>query len=152
MCSHRAQDIEHLFCQAIEFSLPDARQAFLDEACHGEPELKKKVLRLVDAHFKAGHFLDIHDPIEQHARSLSLNDVGLSYICELFCEILLQRPELDEAKRQLEQAFDVLSRSSLAPQERWLAVLRELIGICEAADITPPGSMQASRQCREGCV
>jgi hypothetical protein len=152
MCSHHAQSIEHLFCQAIEFKLPDARLAFLDEACHGEPELKMKVLRLVDAHFKAGHFLGIHDPIGRREWPLSLDDAGLSYVCELFSEILLRRPELDEAKRQLERAFHVLSHSSLAPQERWLALLRELIGICEAADITPPGSMQSSRQCREGCV
>jgi hypothetical protein len=152
MCSRRAQSIEHLFCQAIEFASPEDRLTFLDEACHGEPELRKKVLRLVDAHFKAGHFLDIHDPIERREWRMSLDDVGLSYICELFREILLQRPELHEAKRQLERALGVLSQSPLAPHERWLQLLRELIGICEAADITPPGSTGASPQWRQGCV
>ena len=152
MGSRRAQSIEHLFCQAIEFASPEARLAFLDEACHGDPELRKKVLRLLDAHFKAGHFLDNHDPIERREWPMSLDDIDLWYVCALFSKILLQRPELDEAKRQLERALNVLSQSSLAPHERWLELLRELIGICGAPDITPPGSTRASRECREGRV
>jgi hypothetical protein len=151
MCS-RAPSIERLFCEAIEFASPEERQAFLDEACRGNPELRKQVLRLVDAHFKASHFLDIHDPIEHRDWPRALDQPGLAYVYELFGEILLQRPELDEAKRQLEDAFNVLNDSSMAPNQRWLELLRGLIAICEQADHSAIVASRASSRCREGCL
>jgi hypothetical protein len=152
MCSRRAPSIERLFCEAIEIATPEKRQAFLDEACRGNPEIRKRVLRLVDAHFKASHFLDIRDPIEHRDWPRAFDQPGLSYVRELFSEILLQRPELDEAKRQLEDAFHVLNDSSMARNERWLELLRELIAICEQADHPPTAASHDSSRCREGCL
>jgi hypothetical protein len=149
MCS-RAPSIERLFCEAIEIASPENRQAFVNEACRGNPVLRKRVLRLVDAHFKASHFLDIQGPFEHCDWPRALDQPGLAYVCELFGEILLQRPELDEAKRQLEHAFDVLNDSSMAPNQ-WLELLRGLIAICEQADHSQPAASRAASRCRHSC-
>ena len=137
MAANHTHRVECLFCRAIEIPSPKVRQAFLDEACAGAPSLKSRILRLVDAHFKAGHFLDIQDPIERRAWPESLDDPALEYVCELFSEILHRRPDLNQAKRQLEIATRKLDNSSLEPHEQWVRVLRKLIAICEQDEVEP---------------
>jgi serine/threonine protein kinase len=46
-----------IFCEALDIESPERRQAFLDQACQGDAELRRKVQRLLDAHLKAGNFL-----------------------------------------------------------------------------------------------
>lgn len=46
--------IESIFSGALEKATPEEREAFLDEACRQDPELKARVQRLLAAHDKAG--------------------------------------------------------------------------------------------------
>jgi formylglycine-generating enzyme required for sulfatase activity/serine/threonine protein kinase len=48
-----------LFESALEIADTQARQAFLDDACHGDGELRAKVDALLKSHAAAGSFLDI---------------------------------------------------------------------------------------------
>ena len=48
-----------LFESALEIADPQARQAFLDEACQGDGDLRAKVDALLKSHAAAGSFLDI---------------------------------------------------------------------------------------------
>ena len=48
-----------LFESALEFADPQARQAFLDQACQGDGDLRAKVDALLNSHAAAGSFLDI---------------------------------------------------------------------------------------------
>lgn len=48
---------EDLFAQCLELPA-DAREAFLDSVCQGNPELRENVLSLVDSHEAHGGFLD----------------------------------------------------------------------------------------------
>jgi serine/threonine protein kinase/Tfp pilus assembly protein PilF len=49
--------IEAVFSEALEFSSAEARAAYLDGACAGDPELRRQVESLIDAHDRAGRFL-----------------------------------------------------------------------------------------------
>src|SRR5438270_13382459 len=49
---------ETLFAQAIEIEAPEARAAFLDQACGNDPERRREVEKLVIDHFRAGEFLE----------------------------------------------------------------------------------------------
>src|SRR3954451_1112381 len=49
---------ETLFAQAIEIESPEARAAFLDQACGSDPECRREVEKLVSDHFRAGEFLE----------------------------------------------------------------------------------------------
>jgi serine/threonine protein kinase len=49
--------IEAVFSQAMEIPEPEARAAYLDRACAGDPELRRQVLSLIEAHNHAGGFL-----------------------------------------------------------------------------------------------
>jgi serine/threonine-protein kinase len=40
---------------------PEERGAFLDEACAGNPRLRSEVTSLLDAHDRAGHFMEAPD-------------------------------------------------------------------------------------------
>src|SRR5438270_1214181 len=49
---------ETIFAQAIEIESPEARAAFLDQACGSDPERRREVEKLVVDHFRAGEFLE----------------------------------------------------------------------------------------------
>jgi WD40 repeat protein/serine/threonine protein kinase len=51
-------DIDSIFCTAIELASPEARAAFLEQTCAGDAELKRRVEKLLKAHFGAGSFLE----------------------------------------------------------------------------------------------
>ena len=47
-----------IFCGAIEIASGAERAAFMARACGADDELRRRVERLVDAHFQAGSFLE----------------------------------------------------------------------------------------------
>src|SRR5438132_1489428 len=49
---------ETIFAQAIEIESPEARAAFLEQACGNDPERRREVEKLVVDHFRAGEFLE----------------------------------------------------------------------------------------------
>jgi tRNA A-37 threonylcarbamoyl transferase component Bud32/tetratricopeptide (TPR) repeat protein len=53
----RLQAVEAIFHAALDVE-PDRRQAFLDERCAGDAALRSEVEALVDAHGRAGGFID----------------------------------------------------------------------------------------------
>jgi hypothetical protein len=53
------QSVEKLFGDALEME-PEARRAFLDAACHDEPELKHLIEQLLMEDERAGSFLKSH--------------------------------------------------------------------------------------------
>ena len=50
--------IRDVFSQALEIELADDRKAFLEEACQGNEELRRKVEKLLVAHGAAGKFMN----------------------------------------------------------------------------------------------
>jgi serine/threonine protein kinase len=58
--------LDAIFCGAIELRSPDARAAYLAEACGKNDELQRQMESLVAAHFLAGNFLS---PPQVHADS-----------------------------------------------------------------------------------
>ena len=50
--------LDAIFCEAIEIRAPEARSAYITEACAGDDTLRRQVESLVEAHFRAGSFLD----------------------------------------------------------------------------------------------
>ncbi|MHC4370083.1 MAG: protein kinase domain-containing protein, partial [Planctomycetota bacterium] len=51
------EEIESIFCDALEKKAPEARVAFLDEACGDNADLRKKIEALLKLHDNAGSFL-----------------------------------------------------------------------------------------------
>jgi serine/threonine-protein kinase len=49
--------IEEIFSAALEIPSAEARAAYLDRACAADPELRRQVESLIDAHDRAGRFL-----------------------------------------------------------------------------------------------
>lgn len=54
--------VEAVFFAALEKASPEARDAYLAEACKDDPNLRRCVERLLAAHPKAGRFLDATSP------------------------------------------------------------------------------------------
>ena len=50
--------VDAVFCAAVEIASADDRAAYIARACGGDGELRARVEKLVDAHFRAGSFLD----------------------------------------------------------------------------------------------
>src|SRR5262245_61957332 len=50
---------ESIFGEAIDIASPEERRTYLDEACHGNAELRQLVDKLVEHHFRAGSFLNM---------------------------------------------------------------------------------------------
>ena len=50
--------VDSVFCAAIELKSPEEREAYLDQACGSDVELRRQVERLLRAHYGAGSFLD----------------------------------------------------------------------------------------------
>jgi tetratricopeptide (TPR) repeat protein len=48
---------DDIFCAAIELASPAERAAYLDQVCGDDVETRRRVERLLDAHFQAGSFL-----------------------------------------------------------------------------------------------
>ena len=53
-----ASRVENVFLAALEKGSPEERAAYLDSACQGEPELRRHIERLLDAHPMARGFLE----------------------------------------------------------------------------------------------
>jgi serine/threonine protein kinase/Tfp pilus assembly protein PilF len=58
--------LDTVFCAAIEIATSEERAAYLDRACGADVQFQAQVRKLVDAHFRAGDFLDrpaegVHD-------------------------------------------------------------------------------------------
>jgi hypothetical protein len=51
-----------IFLNALDMEPPAARAAYLDEACAGRPELRRRIERLLRAHQMGGAFLDVPAP------------------------------------------------------------------------------------------
>lgn len=62
---------ETLFVAALEIADPAKRQAYLDQACAGHPELRQRIESLLNAHDKAGEFLETPPPIPSSFSSQS---------------------------------------------------------------------------------
>jgi eukaryotic-like serine/threonine-protein kinase len=51
-------ETDNIFCDALELASPAERSAYLDMACADDPELRRRVERLLEAHSEANSFLD----------------------------------------------------------------------------------------------
>ena len=56
--THDDPSFDTIFCGAIEIASGEERAAFVARACGADEELRRRVERLVDAHFQAGSFLE----------------------------------------------------------------------------------------------
>jgi eukaryotic-like serine/threonine-protein kinase len=56
--SPQAPSFDTIFCAAIEIESPSERTALIGQLCGGDAELKKRIEKLVAAHFQAGRFLE----------------------------------------------------------------------------------------------
>src|SRR5262245_36533969 len=56
--NNEAPDIDSIFGEALECESTEARAAYLDQACAGDAELRRRVEKLLDAHARAGNFLE----------------------------------------------------------------------------------------------
>ena len=54
--------VEDIFLAALEKGTPEERVAFLDAACKDDPDLRRRVERLLEAHPKARSFLESPGP------------------------------------------------------------------------------------------
>jgi serine/threonine protein kinase/WD40 repeat protein len=51
-------DVESIFCAAIDLATPEECRVYLQSACGGNEELRQRVEKLLQAHFRAGNFLE----------------------------------------------------------------------------------------------
>ena len=56
--SHPSPSIDEIFFAAMERESPEARAAYLDDVCGSDPDLRRRVERLLDAQPNVGSFLD----------------------------------------------------------------------------------------------
>ena len=57
-----AHSIESILAAAVEMGSEAERQQFVDQACAGDAELKRRVDELIENHFRAGRFLESPAP------------------------------------------------------------------------------------------
>ena len=50
--------IESILAAAVEIGSEDERRAYIEQACAGDEELKRRVERMIKDHFRAGSFLE----------------------------------------------------------------------------------------------
>ena len=55
--AHDDTSLDSIFCGAIEIASSEERAAFIAQACGSDDELRRRALRLIDAHFQAGYVL-----------------------------------------------------------------------------------------------
>src|SRR4030095_15604472 len=86
MTPERYQQIDGLLEQALEVE-PERREAFLDQACGDDEELRRKIAILLSSSRQAGGFLDkraldvaageiAQEQIQSHGRSLVGHELG----------------------------------------------------------------------------
>lgn len=56
--SQETSTVDSIFSAAVEIESTDERAAYVKRACGDDPELKGRVQKLLDAHFRAGSFLE----------------------------------------------------------------------------------------------
>src|SRR5262245_62992813 len=54
---------DDIFCDALELASPAERAAYLDRACGGDADLRRRVERLLEAHAEAEGFLAAGPPV-----------------------------------------------------------------------------------------
>src|SRR5689334_11211444 len=74
MKPERWQQLDELFHAALERQ-PGERSAFLDEACAGDESLRTKLESLLDAHEKAGSFIE-SPALDVEARGIAAGQGG----------------------------------------------------------------------------
>src|SRR5438093_328087 len=57
-----ALGIDGIFGAALDIASPDERAAYLDATCRDDADLRRRVQKLLDAHFGAGSFLEVPAP------------------------------------------------------------------------------------------
>ena len=50
--------LDTIFCAAVEIGAPGQRAAYIAQACGDDDDLRARVEKLVDAHLRAGSFLE----------------------------------------------------------------------------------------------
>jgi serine/threonine protein kinase len=60
--AHDDTSFDAVFCGAIEIASSEARAAFVAQACGSDDGLRRRIERLVDAHFRADSFLESPPP------------------------------------------------------------------------------------------
>src|SRR5262245_12102110 len=77
--NNKALDIDSIFGDALECPSAEARAAYLDHACGTDAELRRRVEKLLDAHARAGDFLEslppnpgatVEDPVTERPGSV----------------------------------------------------------------------------------
>ena len=56
------QAVDTIFCAAVEIGEPQQRAAYIAQACGDDDDLRARVEKLVDAHLRAGSFLEAPAP------------------------------------------------------------------------------------------
>lgn len=56
-------NLDAIFCRAIEIAAASDRDAYLTVACGGDAGLRQRIDWLLDAHFRAGDFLETPPPM-----------------------------------------------------------------------------------------
>ncbi len=56
--AHDETSLDSIFCGAIGIASGEERAAFIAQTCGSDDELRRRVERLIDAHFQAGNFLE----------------------------------------------------------------------------------------------
>ena len=102
--NNEAPDIDSIFGEALECESTEARAAYLDQACAGDAELRRRVEKLLDAHARAGNFLESVAPgsvatLEESLSERAGNVIGpyklLEQIGSLFQREAREVTELD---------------------------------------------------------
>jgi serine/threonine protein kinase len=70
----QADPLDSLFAAAVELPTAEQRAEYLHRACSGDVDLRRKVEGLVDAHFRAGAFLE--SPVAAVAATALLPPIG----------------------------------------------------------------------------
>src|SRR5439155_20774428 len=60
---NQSSPLEAIFFAALEQGSPAERAAYLDEACAGDPDLRRRVEKMVAAQARAGSFLEQPAPV-----------------------------------------------------------------------------------------
>src|SRR5207244_11884903 len=55
---NNASPLEAIFFAALEEGSPEERAAYLDEACAGDPDLRRRIEKMLAAQAQAGSFLE----------------------------------------------------------------------------------------------
>jgi hypothetical protein len=77
-------NVDSIFCAAVEFESAHEREAYLDQACMHDPQVRERVEKLLQAHSKAGIFLQQPAPGSGRPRQRhwSLQTASMIYVLE----------------------------------------------------------------------